>query len=75
MVKCQTDDCQELVGEHEPWCDDCWVQNTQCCGTCKGRGDLAVLRDSQGRVDFLYGRQRNGERKICKRCGGLGRVE
>ena len=41
------------------------------CMDCLGEGDIPLLRDSKGRVDFINGKP-TAERIQCERCKGEG---
>lgn len=58
-----------------PYCEDCYVAHLRAehrCSSCGGRGEVRVLRDGRGRVDYLRGRWNGHEWTCCSLCHGEG---
>ena len=65
----ETDDEESHVEGHGPICSECLREYK--CKQCYGTGQVRVLRDSLGRVDYIHGNWR-GEMTVCTNCDGEG---
>lgn len=58
--------------DYGPFCEDCWKD--LLCTRCDGEGEIRVLRNARGEVDYLRG-SATDERAPCDCCGGKGYIE
>lgn len=52
-----------------PLCRDCW--RDLVCVTCDGDGQVQIMRNARGEVDYITGAP-SGEYADCEHCNGTG---